>query len=360
MSCQPDNRDRWGAPVAKNKRIMIESPADTCLGENTDFKQLCEKQQEIITALEIAVGDAGTQQLKAEFESLEILQFLSATMDPIWVVREDGIVIRANDAMLKLLNKDLMEVIGHKCSNLLDYGHCQKISCPLNNIKTRKQMEYEIQLNDKYYSVSLSPQVTIVGTGAIVAHFRNITKRKQVEKALEDANKRLSEIANIDGLTQIANRRAFDELIQREWLRLKRNQLPLSLILIDIDYFKKYNDYYGHSAGDDCLARVAAALDSSVRRPTDLAARYGGEEFVLLLPETPLEGALKVAMRTKETISQLKLPHHESDISDYVSISQGIACVIPSKEIAPVELIKQADKALYQIKVQGRNGFAAE
>lgn len=359
MSNQPGYWEHWGGPVQKNKQMIAESPGTNNRHDTTDLKQLCEQQESAIAALEAAIGEAGTQQLKAEFESLEMQQILSATMDPIWVVREDGIVIRANDAMLKLLGKEGTDVVGRQCSDLISYGHCQKDSCPLNNIKARKQVEYEIQLENEYFSVGMSPLITIVGTGAIVAHFRNITQRKKMERDLEEANKKLSEVVNIDGLTGIANRRAFDETLHQEWLRLTRNQLPLSLIIIDIDYFKKYNDHYGHSAGDACLAQVAKAIHAAIKRPTDLAARYGGEEFVLLLPETPLEGALEVAKRTQDILEELKLPHTKSEISDQVTISQGISSMVPSTETDPIELIKQADKILYQVKSQGRNGFSA-
>ncbi len=323
-----------------------------------DYQQLklvCEDQLQTIKALETAIGEAGQQQLMAEFESLEMNQILSATADPIWVVREDGVVIRANDAMLKVLKKELSEVIGQQCTELFCCGHCEDDDCPLKKIKSRKSQEFEICFDGECYSLATSPLVTIVGTGAFVGHFRNITLRKQAEQKLEELNRKLSEAANIDGLTQIANRRSFDTQLLKEWSRLKRSQNCLSLVLIDIDYFKKYNDHYGHSAGDDCLKQVASALKSAVLRPVDLAARYGGEEFVLLLPETPLEGALAVAQRAAAAVAELKRPHHKSEVSDYVTISQGAACIVPGEDLEPIALINLADKALYMSKEQGRN-----
>ena len=321
------------------------------------LKLVCEEQLRTIKALETALGEAGHQQLMAEFESLEMNQILSATADPIWVIREDGDIIRANDAMLKVLGRDLSEIVGRKCSEFICCGHCEDGDCPLKKIKSRKSQEFEICIADECYSLATSPLMTIVGSGAVVGHFRNITLRKQAERKLEELNRKLSEAANIDGLTQIANRRAFDTQLLKEWSRLKRSQNCLSLVLIDIDYFKKYNDHYGHSAGDDCLKQVASALKSAVLRPVDLAARYGGEEFVLLLPETPLEGALAVAQRAAEAVAELRLAHHKSDVSDYVTISQGAACIAPVEDLTPIDLINLADKALYMSKEQGRNRY---
>jgi len=156
-------------------------------------------------------------------------------------------------------------------------------------------------------------------------------------------------------LTQIANRRCFDDTLGKEWQRLKRTHQPLSLLLGDIDYFKKYNDHYGHQAGDDCLREVGTALAGSAMRPADLAARYGGEEFVLLLPEVAAEGALKVAERVLEAISALQIPHQDSDVRDTVSISIGAATLVPTEDQQPAALIAMADEALYRAKEQGRN-----
>ena len=323
------------------------------------LKAMYEEQRQSIEALETAICEAGRQQLVAEFESLEMNQILSATADPIWAVREDGVVIRANNAMLKVLKKDKSEVVGQHCWDLIHYGCCEGGTCPRENIKSGKNQEFEFFLDGEYYSLVTSPLVTIVGTAAIVGHFRNISIRKQAEQQLEELNKKLSEAANMDGLTHIANRRSFDTRYQQEWSRHKRNNMSLSLVIIDIDFFKKYNDYYGHSVGDDCLIKVASAIKSAVKRPVDLAARYGGEEFVLLLPETPLEGALFVAQRTAEIIAELKLAHHESEVSDYVTISQGVASVVPDEDLDPVNLINLADKALYSAKESGRNCFTS-
>ena len=190
----------------------------------------------------------------------------------------------------------------------------------------------------------------------------DITDRKEAEMALAEAeaklrqaNKELQHLVNIDGLTQIANRRRFDQVVQKEWYRHFRSQEYLSLVLIDIDFFKFYNDHYGHQQGDDCLVQVAQVIDQIPQRPGDLAARYGGEEFVVVLPHTDAEGALIVTTAIQKAIASLQLPHVKSQVSKYITISLGISSLIPSPETSVDELIAQADQALYQAKQQGRN-----
>jgi diguanylate cyclase (GGDEF)-like protein len=165
----------------------------------------------------------------------------------------------------------------------------------------------------------------------------------------------LRRMAYLDGLTQIANRRLFDERLQYEWQRLQREQQPLSLILCDVDFFKQYNDTYGHQVGDDCLCFVARAMAEATRRPADLAARYGGEEFVVLLPNTDAQGAIEVAKVIQANLEKLKIPHESSKIGPYVTASLGIASTIPAPTISADSLVLEADRALYQAKLAGRN-----
>ncbi|MEE3719659.1 diguanylate cyclase [Tumidithrix elongata RA019] len=188
---------------------------------------------------------------------------------------------------------------------------------------------------------------------------RDITVRKQIELALQSANQQLEALVNFDGLTKVANRRCFDARLQEEWKRLAREQQALSLILFDLDSFKRYNDFYGHLAGDDCLIKVAQAARASVNRASDLVARYGGEEFVVLLPNTSLEGAISVAVNIQHMIQALAIPHERSDVKSVVTVSLGIASLIPSIETQPDILIGQADWALYQAKQQGRDRYFA-
>lgn len=162
---------------------------------------------------------------------------------------------------------------------------------------------------------------------------------------------------HLDPLTKVANRRHFEEDFTREWKRLCREQKPLSLILLDIDYFKSYNNTYGYQLGDNCLIQLAEALQQVVRRPNDLVARYGGEEFVVLLPDTDREEAIAVAENIQAEIKALNIPHSASEVSDRVTVSIGINTCIPCESQEPCILIKGADMALYRAKQQGRDRF---
>ncbi|WP_229262416.1 diguanylate cyclase [Duganella guangzhouensis] len=170
----------------------------------------------------------------------------------------------------------------------------------------------------------------------------------------------LRSLAFVDGLTGIANRRQFDEQLPVEIGRCKRMSLPLGLILLDIDFFKRYNDRYGHQAGDACLRQVAMALRATLARPGDLVARYGGEEFVCILPNTPLEGALRIGTKLEAAVRALEIEHQLSDVATVVSISGGIVAGVPPPDCEPATLLAQADRLLYQAKQEGRARVKAE
>ena len=176
-----------------------------------------------------------------------------------------------------------------------------------------------------------------------------------VTEQLETANQQLERLSWLDGLTDIANRRQFDATLDLEWRRCLRHNLPISLIMSDVDHFKRYNDHLGHQAGDDCLRRVARAHASMMARPGDLAARYGGEEFAIILSGTDLKGAEAVAQRLRAGVEELKIPHPASSVGPYVTISAGVATLLPSAGDVPADLIAAADRSLYQAKQTGRN-----
>ncbi|THB69367.1 MAG: diguanylate cyclase [Desulfovibrio sp.] len=172
---------------------------------------------------------------------------------------------------------------------------------------------------------------------------------------LAQANKKLENLAKVDGLTQVANRRSLDAFLAQEWQRLAREERVLSVILLDIDYFKKFNDMYGHQVGDECLKDVAQAITRVVRRPSDLVARYGGEEFAVIMPETDTEGAKHVAEQIRREVAALKIEHRNSQASDTVSVSLGVATCAPDVDTTPKILVHLADQALYQAKQAGRD-----
>lgn len=163
----------------------------------------------------------------------------------------------------------------------------------------------------------------------------------------------------MDGLTGIANRHYFDQVFKQEWRRALRNGHSLSIIFLDIDFFKKYNDHYGHIAGDECLRKVGTALKNSVQRAGDLSARYGGEEFIIILPTASGIDAYKVGEKVRRNIEALKVAHEMSEVSEYVTVSVGVVTVIPADDMVPDSLIAKADDALYKAKKKGRNQVVA-
>ncbi len=181
---------------------------------------------------------------------------------------------------------------------------------------------------------------------------------EQLNQKLAKANRELQLLAAVDSLTKVANRRKFDEYLKLKWREMAREKAPLSLILCDIDFFKRFNDTYGHQAGDLCLQQVASALIHAVKRPEDLVARYGGEEFAAILPHTDSAGAIHVAEKIGVAVRELKIPHADSAVNQYVTISLGVASAIPQIESCPEDLIAAADQALYHAKESGRDRYA--
>ncbi|MBP2635148.1 MAG: Response regulator, contains domain [Firmicutes bacterium] len=181
----------------------------------------------------------------------------------------------------------------------------------------------------------------------------------KVLEELENVNRELNRLSSLDGLTGIANRRHFDQIYEIEWRKAVRTGRELAILFLDIDFFKYYNDTYGHLEGDECLKKVAAAAGSVLKRPGDLLARYGGEEFVVILPETEIMGAAKVAEDIRAAVENCNIPHSASSITDHVTVSVGVAARKLSLTGKPQELVALADKALYEAKNSGRNQVKA-
>lgn len=175
------------------------------------------------------------------------------------------------------------------------------------------------------------------------------------QEALREANKHLQDIASSDALTGIANRRIFDDSILDEWKRAYRGQYPITLFMVDVDFFKRYNDSYGHQAGDECLKKIAAGLETFCRRPGDKVARYGGEEFALIMPNMALDDAIQVGLEICHKIKSLAIPHASSLAANVVTVSVGIASQVPNEDMGFEKLIRMSDQNLYEAKGNGRN-----
>ncbi len=208
-----------------------------------------------------------------------------------------------------------------------------------------RTIRYGLERHQQFLELQCEKQKLQTVTAALMAS----------NQQLEAMNQMLGQLAIIDELTQIHNRRRFDEVLWTEWRRLAREESPLSLIMCDVDNFKAYNDAYGHPAGDRCLQQVATAISNVVHRPADLVARYGGEEFALILPNTDLKGVTRIAKEIQDAVQKLNLRHNTSKISDQVTLSLGVASMIPHQNVAPGQLIESADRALYKAKTLGRN-----
>ncbi len=194
---------------------------------------------------------------------------------------------------------------------------------------------------------------------ALIGFMFDISERKETEQKLLDLQKELEDLSFKDGLTGVSNRRMLDSVLEQEWVRARREQQPLSLLLFDIDFFKQYNDFYGHMQGDDCLIKVAQVLSEAATRSRDFFARFGGEEFVMVLPETDAEATQKIAERCQQFIFKQQIPHAESVVSQILTISIGTGTIIPAHKDELRDFVDRVDRALYQAKQAGRNRIHA-
>ncbi|MFJ5762269.1 diguanylate cyclase domain-containing protein [Neobacillus sp. NPDC093182] len=293
----------------------------------------------------------------------ELYRFITEnTTDLISFLNHNGYYEYLSPSSKDLLDFNQEEMIG---SHLFDYLHpdeVEKVTALLLEADSELDFaafSHRIKKKDGSYIWIETNARTIRKNSrklvGIVAVSRDITERLEKEKRLHDANVMLRYISNMDGLTGIPNRRCFDEKLQEEWKQLKRNSSPFSAIMIDIDFFKKYNDFNGHQAGDECLRQIASVLKDTLKRPGDFAARYGGEEFVILLPETDKQGAAHVAELLQANVKNLNIPYLSNVIEPIVSISIGCSTLIPDEKTKPEDLIKLADIELYKAKESRRN-----
>ena len=278
-----------------------------------------------------------------------------------------GRVLRANDEFCRMFGYLPQEVLGRMVDDLIasDAQRASALEITKGVAQGRKfTLEMVRQRKDgSPVHVSLLALPIVGGRREVMVFgiYRDISARKAAEQALERSRDQLEEayaqlefISNLDGLTGIPNRRYFENFFAMEWRRWCREGRPLAVIMIDIDYFKRFNDLYGHLAGDRCLKQVAQALQV-VNRPGDLVARYGGEEFVVVLSGTGMADAWQIAEQMRHRVWGQRIPHDRSKIDQFVTISLGVAAQVPLAESDPMALILEADQALYQAKGRGRN-----
>lgn len=247
---------------------------------------------------------------------------------------------------LVLMDIKLDDFNGYEtCLKLKDTAESQNISVIL--FSNEKNVEHEVKAFD---SGANDFVITPCANEVVKARVRVLLRLKRTTDLLE-------QFSRMDSLTEIPNRREFDRTLEKEWLRAKRSKNPLSLILLDIDFFKKYNDHYGHLEGDQCLKEAAQVIEQNIRRAHDTVARYGGEEFVVILPDTDKDGAIQVAKQIIEGLAYKKLPHEKSEVASYITMSLGISTVIPESPLSPRNLVDSSDVALYAAKESGRNRF---
>lgn len=281
------------------------------------------------------------------------------TAEGIAITKADGTISKINQSFEQITGWSALDAVGQTMKILKSGEHDDEFyHAMLETLAETGKWKGEIW--NRRRSGELYPQVTAINAlkdsdgeiGHYAVIFSDVTEQKQMENKLRN-------LSALDGLTGLYNRRVFDETFLKEWNRAVRESSSLSLVMIDIDYFKKYNDCYGHLEGDACIQQVAQVLKECVRRAADFPARYGGEEFVVILPETDHLGAQGVANRIREEVQSLGILHRMSEVAPFVTVSIGFATEVPRVDTMPAFLIEQADKALYQAKSSGRNKVEA-
>lgn len=298
-------------------------------------------------------------------ENLKEVRFKSSQLNSLISNLNSGIVFEDKDRKLILVNQKFLDIFNlymdpknligtdstkfaKSISNMLMEDYYVN---DINSLVENKEILLNEELHLKNGKVLERDFIPIFSDNKYMGQFwnlRDVTDKKLVEE-------KLKELSRIDGLTGIPNRRTFDETLENEWQRCIRMRASISLIMIDIDNFKLYNDTYGHINGDKCLIKVAKSLENIVKRSGDLAARYGGEEFAIILPATDKDGALHIAEKIRNEIYNLKIPHKSSKTSQYVTISLGVSTMKADSTSSHLELIKRSDKGLYTSKDRGRN-----
>ena len=295
-----------------------------------------------------------TGRKKAEETISHLAAIVEFSDDAIIGITLDGVIMSWNLGAKKLYGYTKVEAINHSVSMLIPPERSEEGPALREHISRGQVVDHYETVRRKKdgtlvdVALTISPvkdHGRITGASAIA---RDITERKKAEQLLQ-------RLSTMDELTGLANRRAFDEFLNEEWRRALRAGHMISLMMIDVDFFKKYNDTYGHLKGDSCLKLVADVLEGVARRPGDKVARFGGEEFVVILAMTDKQYAVSIAEKIRMDIEALKILHVKSEVSNFVTVSIGVVALIPQQKMHPSDIIKHADEALYKAKNQGRN-----
>ncbi|MGL1894182.1 MAG: diguanylate cyclase [Spirochaetaceae bacterium] len=371
-----------GRNIAKNISepiISIKNAANDIVHGNLDSRSKVFKNNEVgQMAISFNVmGDTINslinnleEKVKERSRELELSQkklSLHVENTPLAVIEWD------NDFNITSWNKSAENIFGYSEAEIIGIHSIElllskekiveeKVKRVLDSLKKNEGEKRSININitkdgriihcDWYNTALVDSHGIVYGSASLVL---DITHQVKYLEQQDRENQQLEYMSYIDGLTNIANRRSFDLYIGKELERAFRNKTKVSLIMADIDFFKDFNDKNGHVDGDECLKMIAGAINKSARRPADKAFRYGGEEFTFVLPETDIVGAMFAAQQIKESVKALKIPHEKSSISDIVTLSMGVASIVPNKGFTPEDLINLADKRLYKAKESGRD-----
>ena len=311
---------------------------------------------------EVAMAKNTRAQLSLEASETRFRLLAEASRDVIVLAGLDGERKYVSPAATELLGWSQDEMLSSNPVSITHPEDLPKIAKMLRECREGKEtgaLSYRCRKKDGSYlwlesNIRLFRDAATGDAAGFVYILRDISERKIAEDKLQDAFHTVEQLALVDGLTGVANRRLMDETLSREWMRAIRDGTSLSLLLIDVDHFKLYNDLYGHLAGDSCLQMIANAIQAALRRPPDLLARYGGEEFVIILPNTPISGAERMSHKVLEAVAACAIPHTGSPYAS-VTVSLGCATMTATMEGSPKELLKAADDAMYRAKTNGRN-----